>query len=152
MPSGTRHETVLLVEDNDAHAELICYALSDSGVAGRVIRVKNGEECLHYLYRQGHFRTAASAPVPDVILLDLRIPKTDGFEILARIKADRDLARIPVVVLTTSDDEKDRLKAYELHANSYLVKPVDAAKFTQLLNTFALYWLRCNRHAGELGA
>lgn len=150
--SPTRHsthiETVLLVEDNDAHAELIAYALSDSGVANRVVRLKNGEECLDYLYHRPPYQDVAAAPLPDVILLDLRIPRLDGFDVLSKIKSDAKLNTVPVVVLTTSDDEKDRVKAYALHANSYLVKPVDARQFSQLLNAFALYWLRCNRNAG----
>lgn len=127
----------LLVEDDDRHAKLIRRGLEDHHELSRLTRVRDGEEALAYLFRKEPFE---DAPRPDVVLLDLKLPRVDGFEVLARLKEDPDLRLIPVIMLTTSDNEIDRLKAYDHHANSYVVKPVDFEKFQKVVSDLGLYW------------
>lgn len=127
----------LLVEDDDAQAELVGLALQDNGVATTVDRVSDGEQALAYLRKEGTYR---EVPRPDVILLDLEIPKMDGLEVLALIKQDRSLRRIPVLVMTDSDTEADRARAYYNHANSYLVKPEDSEQFQDMIRDMKYYW------------
>lgn len=129
--------TFLLVEDDDTHAHLVTRSLSKSRVANFVHRVADGEKALQFLRGEGEYE---GQEYPDVVLLDLKLPKVDGHEVLAAIKSDPELKKIPVVVMTTSDAESDRAKAYEHHANSYVVKPVDFEKFRQLVNDLCLYW------------
>lgn len=127
----------LLVEDDDTHAHLVTRSLSRSRVGNRVHRVSDGEQALRFLRGEGEFSNESR---PDVVLLDLKLPKVDGLEVLQIIKSDPHLKTIPVVVMTTSDAESDRASAYEYHANSYVVKPVDFDKFRQLVNDLCLYW------------
>jgi CheY-like chemotaxis protein len=127
----------LLVEDDDNHAHLVTRSLNKARVTNRVFRVKDGLEAMSYLRQQGIYSTQ---PRPDVVLLDLKLPKMDGHEVLAEIKRDADLKLIPVVIMTTSDAETDREIAYEHHANSYVVKPVDFEKFRKLVDDLSLYW------------
>lgn len=127
----------LLVEDDDSHAKITLRSLQMNRVANTVDRVADGVEALRYLKQEGQY---AGRPRPDVILLDLKLPKLDGHEVLHEIKQHEELCCIPVVVLTTSDAEADRSKAYQQHANSYLVKPVDFDKFRQMVNELCLYW------------
>ena len=129
--------TFLLVEDDDTHAHLVTRSLSKSRVANCVHRVADGEKALEFLRGEGEFEGQEH---PDVVLLDLKLPKVDGHEVLAAIKSDPVLKKIPVVVMTTSDAESDRAQAYQHHANSYVVKPVDFEKFRQLVNDLCLYW------------
>ena len=136
---------VLLVEDDAAHAEIVRRNFEDSRLANRLIHVADGQEALDYLNHANGFSDPVTAPRPGVILLDLRLPKVDGMEVLKIIKTDPALSSIPVVVLTTSKAELDMVKAYALHANSYLVKPVDFAKFTELMTTFGFYWVAWNQ-------
>lgn len=137
---------ILLVEDDDGHAEIVRRNFEGSLLANTLIRVSDGEAALDYLYQRNGFSDPGKAPRPGIILLDLRLPKVDGLEVLKTIKADDGLSRIPVVILTTSEAESDVAKAYDSHANSYLVKPVDFSKFTELLKTFGYYWLAWNQH------
>jgi CheY-like chemotaxis protein len=129
--------TFLLVEDDDNHAHLVTRSLAKSRVANCVYRAEDGAKALALLKRQDQY---ANQELPDVILLDLKLPKIDGHEVLKSIKADPELKRIPVVVMTTSDAESDRARAYENHANSYVVKPVNFERFRQLVNDVSLYW------------
>jgi CheY-like chemotaxis protein len=129
--------TFLLVEDDDDHAEIVEQTLRRNRVGNVVKRVIDGEAALAYLRGEGEY---AGRPQPDIILLDLKLPRVDGHQVLAAVKSDPNLAPIPVVVLTTSDAEIDRLKAYEHHANSYLVKPVNFARFRQMVKDLNLYW------------
>ena len=138
---------ILLVEDDDAHAEIVVRIFEDSHLANRMFRVSDGEAALNYLYHRNEFSDPASSPRPGIVLLDLRMPKLDGLEVLKTIKTDAHLKAIPVVVLTTSRGDLDIAEAYEHHANSYLVKPVDFAKFTNLLETFGYYWLAWNQYS-----
>jgi CheY-like chemotaxis protein len=136
---------VLLVEDNDDHAELVRRQFADHRIANTLIRLADGQAALDYLFRRGDFSDPAASPRPHVILLDLRLPKIDGIEILKICKETVALREIPVIVLTTSEAEKDVDKAYWNHANSYIVKPVDYAKFQQLMNDLGFYWLSWNK-------
>lgn len=135
---------ILLVEDDDAHAEIIQRNLARQCRPPHLVRVTDGQAAIDYL--QGRTGTQASPlePLPGLVLLDLRLPKVDGIEVLTRIKADPQLQFIPVVVLTTSAAERDLAAVYQAKANSYLVKPVDAAEFSHLLEALCTYWLTIN--------
>ena len=141
--------TILLIEDEPAHAEIVFRNLSDFRVANRIIHVEDGQAALDYLFHQGIYTDPDSSPKPAIILLDLRLPKVDGLEVLRRIKEDSDLRCIPTVVLTTSNAELDMVSAYSNGAGSYLVKPVDFEKFTKLMEAFGYYWLAWNQFPNE---
>lgn len=136
--------TVLLVEDNKAHAELVMRSFEEHRIANKVYHVCDGEKALDYLFRRGDYADPEKSPQPHVILLDLRLPRIDGLEVLKEIKSSKELDKIPTVIFTTSNAEIDVAKAYEYRANSYLVKPVDHEKFHQLLNDLGFYWLAWN--------
>lgn len=135
---------ILLVEDNEDHAELVLRNFADNHVANKIFHVKDGEEALDYLLHRGLYTEPVSSPTPNLILLDLRLPKVDGLEVLQTIKNNEALRTIPVVVLTSSAAEKDVAMAYAANANSYLVKPVDFGKFMQLMKDLGFYWLGWN--------
>lgn len=136
---------ILLVEDNQDHAELVIRNLEESQVANRVIHVEDGEAALDYMFGRGNYADRKPFPRPDLVLLDLRLPRIDGLEVLKEVKAHPELRAIPVVILTTSDAERDLAMAYEHHANSYVTKPVDFSIFNQLLRDLGFYWLAWNR-------
>lgn len=136
---------ILLVEDNEAHAELALDALAEHRVLNDTYHVKDGQEALDYLWRKGAYVNPDTSPRPHVILLDLRLPKVDGLDVLKQIKASEELHDIPVVVLTTSETESDLFKAYGYNANSYLVKPVNFEQFVQMLTDLGFYWLSWNK-------
>jgi CheY-like chemotaxis protein len=129
---------ILLVEDNDGDARLTEEALKESKLLNSLYRVKDGVEAIDFVYRQNGF---ATAPRPDLILLDLNLPKKDGREVLAELKANDDLKTIPIVVLTTSGMEEDVLRSYQLHANCYITKPVDLDKFLIIVRRLENFWL-----------
>ncbi len=129
---------ILLVEDNPADIRLTQEALREGKVKNRLSVARDGVEALAFLRREGPF---SSAPRPDLILLDLNLPRRDGREVLAEIKADDELKRIPVVVLTTSSAELDILKSYSLHANCYITKPVDLEQFVSVVKSIDDFWL-----------
>lgn len=136
---------ILLVEDDPAHAEIVRRNLECARVANVLNWVDDGKEALDYLHREGKYEDPVSAPIPGLILLDLRLPKIDGLEVLNNIKQDPKLALIPVVIMTTSAAESDILRAYENRASSYVVKPLDLSKFAELLNLIGFYWLVWNK-------
>lgn len=138
--------TVLLVEDNPSHAELAIRSLEEHQVANKIYHVSDGEEALDYLFRRGDYADPVESPRPHVVLLDLRLPRIDGLEVLKEIKNSSELKEIPVVVLTTSDAEQDVANAYKQYVNSYLVKPVNFENFTQLMKDLGFYWLGWNQH------
>lgn len=129
---------ILLVEDNEADVRLTLEVLRDSKMRNNLIVANNGEEAMACLRQQGKFK---NTPRPDLILLDLNLPVKDGREVLAQIKADRELKRIPVVILTTSKAEEDILKTYDLHANCYITKPVDLEQFVTVVGYIEDFWL-----------
>ncbi|MDE2059168.1 MAG: response regulator [candidate division NC10 bacterium] len=134
--------TILLVEDNPVDLELTLRALRKHNVSNPIAVARNGEEALDYLYKRGRF--AADAPIPGLILLDIRLPKVDGIEVLREIKAHPVYRTVPVVMLTTSQQEVDIRTSYELGANSYIAKPVDFDKFLEVIGRIDLYWLLTN--------
>jgi len=135
--NGTMVE-ILLVEDNEGDARLAIEALKDAKVRNRVSWVKDGVEALRFLHREG---AHAKAPRPDVILLDLNLPRKDGREVLAEIKSDDGLRRIPVVILTVSQAEEDIIRSYNLHANCYITKPLDLDQFLRVVQAIEDFWL-----------
>jgi len=137
--------TILLVEDDMGHAEIVMRNLEDCRVANRIVHVTDGQAALDYLLRKNGYTDAAVYPMPGIILLDLRLPKVDGLEVLRIIKEHEHLRLIPVVVLTTAAMESDMVQAYDKGASSFLVKPVDFEKFSKLLETFGMYWLAWNK-------
>ena len=128
---------ILLVEDNAGDVRLTREALKDAKVLNTLHVARDGEEAMDYLYHKGKY---ADAPRPDLILLDLNLPRKDGREVLAEIKADEDLKRIPVVILTTSKSEEDVLKMYNLHANCYVTKPLDLDQFIRVVQAIEDFW------------
>lgn len=135
---------VMLVEDNADHAELVIRTLEEHQIANKVRHFLDGQSALDYLFQRGEFSNPATHVRPHVILLDLRLPRVDGIDVLKAIKEDDHLKSIPVVVLTTSEAEKDVAKAYYNHANSYLVKPVGFDEFKSLMDDLGFYWLSWN--------
>jgi len=129
---------VLLVEDNPGDVRLMVEALKDAKVNNNLHVVCNGEEAMEFLQREGDY---AGAVVPDLVMLDLNLPKKDGREVLAEIKEDPDLKHIPVVVITTSAAEEDILKSYKLHANCYITKPVNFEQFIKVVHSIEDFWL-----------
>ncbi len=128
---------VLLVEDNPGDAQLTRIALEDSKISVNLNVVEDGVEAMEFLRKQGNY---ANAPHPDIVLLDLNLPRKDGREVLAEIKADQNFRRIPVVVLTTSQSEEDILKAYNLSANCFITKPVDFDQFVKIVQSIENFW------------
>jgi len=135
---------VLLVEDNPDHAELTLKALKDGNVLNEIVWVKDGEAALDFLYHRGRYADATKAPRPGLILLDLRLPKVDGHEVLRQIKGDEDLRSIPVVMLTTSEREDEICESYKAGANSFVSKPVRFADFVERVRSLKLYWVLTN--------
>jgi CheY-like chemotaxis protein len=142
---------VLLVEDNPDHEELIRRAFAEAGPAVRLSVARHGEEALDYLHRRGAYQDPGRSPRPRLILLDLRLPRVDGLEVLGEIKSSPTLRATPVVVLTTSDSEHDVARAYAQHANSYLVKPAEFSRIRELIDQVQAYWLDTNRLPGDGG-
>ncbi|MFC1491578.1 response regulator [Nitrospinota bacterium] len=135
--SGTAIE-ILLVEDNPGDVRLTKEALNTVKFSNKIHVVWNGEEAMAFLRREGEF---SDAPRPDLILLDLNLPRKDGRDVLSEVKVDEDLKRIPVVILTTSSAEEDILKTYDLYANCYVTKPVDLEQFIKVLKAIDEFWL-----------
>lgn len=133
---------VLLVEDNAAHAKLVMRSFREHAVANEIVHVDNGESALEYMFQIGQYQHVETPP--DLVLLDLRLPKYDGLHVLSEIKKNPSTANIPVVVLTTSDAEADVNQAYGHHVNSYLVKPIDFIEFSKMLSDLGFYWLVWN--------
>jgi two-component system response regulator len=141
--SSSAMRVILLVEDNPAHAELVKRGLEHSAVCATVHLAEDGEQALDYLFQRGRH---VGAPRPNVVLLDINLPKINGLDVLKAIKTTQSVKHIPVVMLTTSDAENDVVRAYQHSANSFCVKPVDFAKFVRLMDTLAPYWLNWNHN------
>lgn len=138
MSPGTETVEILLVEDNPGDVRLTQEALKEGSLDYSLSVVGDGEEALDFLYCRDDYE---SSPRPDLILLDLNLPKRDGREVLAEIKEDVDLRRIPVVILTTSEAEQDVVQTYDLHANCYITKPVDLNDFIDVVQSIEMFWL-----------
>lgn len=128
---------ILLVEDNPGDVRLTKEALKDAKVLNEVYVAQDGIEAMEFLQRKGRF---SNVPTPDLILLDLNLPRKDGREVLAEIKQDPKLKRIPVVILTTSKADEDIIRTYNLHANAYITKPVDLSRFIEIIHTLEEFW------------
>jgi CheY-like chemotaxis protein len=129
---------ILLVEDNAEEAEWTQQALRDSRVRNRIYWVEDGEEAMTFLRREGPY---AHVPRPDLILLDIYMPRMNGQEVLEQVKADPELKRIPVVIMTSSDDDREIIRAYEHHANCFVTKPIDMDKFMEVVRSIEDFWL-----------
>ena len=129
---------ILLVEDNEGDVVLTLEALKEARLKNKISVVRDGEEAIEFLYKRNRY---AHVEMPQLILLDINLPKMDGKEVLLRIKSDPDLKKIPVVVLTTSSSEKDILEAYNNYANCYITKPVDLDKFIDVIRTVEDFWI-----------
>jgi len=136
---------ILLVEDNPNDVELTLHALQQNHVSNRVHVVRDGAEALEFIFCTGAYAARRSSDGPKVILLDLKLPKVDGLEVLRRIKDNERTRTIPVVVLTSSREESDLVETYRLGVNSYIVKPVDFAQFTDAVRQVGLYWVLLNQ-------
>ncbi|MFH1114464.1 MAG: response regulator [Pseudomonadota bacterium] len=135
---------ILLVEDNPNDEELTILALEENHITNPVVVVHDGAAALDYLFGAGEYSGRDPRETPTVILLDLKLPKVDGLEVLHRVRADERTKLIPVVILTSSKEEQDRLRGYTLGANSYIRKPVDYSQFTEAIRQLGMYWLILN--------
>jgi len=136
---------IILCEDNLDDAELSIRALSKQGLAGSLIHLKNGEELLHYIYCTGPYAGRNTAELPKLIILDLKMPKVDGLEVVRKLKSDERTSIIPIVLLTSSKEEKDIMESYRLGVNSYVVKPVEFEGYVKVVSDIGLYWLILNQ-------
>lgn len=143
---------ILLVEDNPSDAELTLHAFSKNKLTNRIHLVRDGAEALEFIFRTGAYADRDPLEKPKVILLDLKLPKVDGLEVLRRIKADPTTRTIPVVMLTSSREESDLVQSYSLGVNSYIVKPVDFEQFTTTVRELGMYWLLLNKPPVEKAA
>ncbi|WP_224360311.1 response regulator [Hyalangium versicolor] len=146
----TEFKRVLLVEDSPNDAELTLEAFSESGLANEVVWVKDGQEALDYLYKQGAYEGRLDG-LPAVVLLDLKLPRVDGLQVLERVKKDPALRFIPVVMLTSSSQETDLARSYGLGVNAYVVKPVGFAEFIMALKELGLFWAVVNQPPPGVG-
>ncbi len=142
-----REKLILLVEDNPDDAELTRRALAKSNVLNRVDWVSDGKMALDYLMHKGEYKDLDSEHCPELVLLDLKLPKLDGLEVLKAIRRCEQTKLLPVVILTSSDEDRDIVESYSLGANSYIRKPVDYEQFTKAVNHLELYWLVLNNAA-----
>jgi len=138
------HRSILLVEDNSKDEILTLRALEKCNLANDIVVVRDGAEALDYLFAKGDFAGRDVGDLPTVVLLDLKLPKIDGLEVLRQIRADERTRRLPVVILTSSDEEKDIIAGYELGANSYVRKPVAFGNFSKAVAELGRYWLITN--------
>lgn len=136
---------ILLVEDNPTDAELCIRALKKNNLANKLVWVKDGEEALDFVFSCGKYADRNRENNPKVILLDLRLPKVDGMEVLRKVKSDERTKTIPVVVLTSSKEDRDITESYKLGVNSYISKPVEWEEFVRIITELGLYWLLLNR-------
>jgi len=139
-----KEQVILLVEDNDDDAELTAMAFREAKIANPLLRVEDGVEALDYLFGRGKHAARNRADLPAVVLLDLNLPRLGGLDVLAALRADEQSKHLPVVVLTSSTEEKDRMQAYHHHANSYVQKPVDYDQFVAAARQLGLYWTVLN--------
>ncbi len=144
MDDSVQEVEILLVEDNPTDAELAVRALKRSNLANKLVWVKDGAEALDFIFASGVYSGRQVANGPKVILLDLRLPKVDGMEVLRRIKTDERTRTIPVVVLTSSKEDRDVAESYQLGVNSYISKPVEFDQFAKTVSELGLYWLLVN--------
>ncbi|MEQ8583741.1 MAG: response regulator [Marinoscillum sp.] len=142
---------ILLVEDNKSDAELTLMALEDFHLSNQIVWLKNGKEALDFLFGRGEYEGRDTLQVPKIILLDLKMPKVDGIEVLRAVRSDPKTKFIPVTVLTSSKEDKDIVETYQLGVNSYIVKPVDFDQFVKAVKDVGYYWGILNQHPRKNG-
>jgi CheY-like chemotaxis protein len=145
-------KTILLVEDNQQDEMLILRALRKVNLANEVEVVRDGQQALDYLFREGEFGARGGPDLPTVVLLDINLPRVSGLDVLARLRANQGTRLLPVVILTSSDEERDRLRSYESGANSFVRKPLDFAEFAETVARLGVYWLAINKPPLDLGS
>jgi len=141
----TNELDIVLVEDNPIDAEFAIRALKAHNLADRLVWLKNGAEAIDFIFAQGQYTYRSIEDVPKVVLLDLKLPKVDGLEVLEKLKSDNRTRKIPIVVLTSSSEERDVIASYNLGVNSYVVKPIDFNKFIETVKEVGIYWLLLNK-------
>ena len=144
IPEGMRNGEILLVEDNPDDEALTLRAFKKNNISNKIAVVRDGAEALEYLFAEGAYVDRDLSEGPAVVLLDLKLPKIDGLEVLRRIREDERTHMLPIIILTSSKEEADLVRGYSLGANSYIRKPVDFAQFTQAVGQLGLYWLVLN--------
>lgn len=137
---------IILVEDNLSDADLITRALAKSNVANKILHLKDGQEALDYLFSEGKWKGVKTSNLTKLILLDLKMPKISGLEVLKKIKSNEETKKIPVVVLTSSKEDPDIQECYKLGVNSYVVKPLGFDEFSKTVSQLGLYWMLLNQH------
>jgi len=145
------HKNILLVEDNPDDEALTIRALKQNNIVNEIIVAHDGNEALDYLFGTGQYTGRDLSNTPEVVLLDLKLPKIDGLEVLRRLRADERTSLLPVVILTSSKEERDLINGYKLGANSYIRKPVDFVQFTEAVKQLKLYWLVLNERPPKTG-
>lgn len=140
-----QNKVILLVEDNDDDVALTLRAFGKSGVSNEIVVVRDGVQALEYLYGTGTYAGKGPPELPQVVLLDLKLPRVDGLEVLRKIRSEERTRRLPVVVLTSSNEQRDLVDSYDLGANSFVRKPVDFAQFLEAARQLGLYWLVLNQ-------
>lgn len=135
---------ILLVEDNDNDAEMALRALKKNNISNKVTRLKDGEEALEFLFGTGEFEGRSVHNQPNVILLDLKMPKVDGLEVLKAVRSNKETEKIPIVMLTSSREERDVVEGYKLGVNSFIVKPVEYNSFMEAVKDIGIYWVLLN--------
>lgn len=144
--------TILLVEDNPDDEALTLRAFAKNNITNEIVVARDGAEALEWLFAEGRYADRDPGELPQVVLLDLKLPKVDGLEVLRRIRASPRTKLLPVIILTTSEEESDRANGYSLGANSYIRKPVDFAQFTEAVRQLGLYWLVLNEPPPDPGS
>ena len=137
---------IILVEDNISDADLITRALAKSNVANKILHLKDGQEALDYLFSEGKWKGIKTSNLTKLILLDLKMPKISGLEVLRKIKSNEETKKIPVVVLTSSKEDPDIQECYKLGVNSYVVKPLGFDEFSKTVSQLGMYWMLLNQH------
>ncbi len=136
---------ILLVEDSDQDAELAIRALKKNNITNNVVRLKDGEQALEFIFGEGEFVHRSIENQPKVVLLDLKMPKVDGLEVLKAVRENEETKDLPIVILTSSKEEQDMVKSYKLGVNSFIVKPVEFESFTKAVREIGLYWVLLNQ-------
>lgn len=149
MQAASEPAEILLVEDDEDDAELVSLAFKRKGLTNPMHVVGDGEEALEFIYATGRYGERTGAPHPRLVLLDVKLPLVDGFEVLERIKSDARTRHIPVVMMTSSKQERDLVRGYDLGANGYVVKPVDFDQFSQAVTACGVFWLTVNSTPGR---
>jgi len=144
--------TLLLVEDNQQDELLTLRALRKANLANQVEVVRDGQQALDYLFGEGEFAQRAGRELPAVVLLDINLPRVGGLDVLARLRADARTRLVPIVILTSSDEQRDRLQSYESGCNSFVRKPLEFGDFAQTVSQLGIYWIATNQPADEVRA